>query len=90
MTFNMRYWVMINIPGDCFASMLRGVIKAFGLQNNIVIFHIILEGLFQSFMTYYFGFFLEQGLTGIWMVRTITIYTICGFYLRLLYNLDWF
>ena len=86
----MRCWVVANIMGECFVSMLRGVIKAFGLQKKIVVFHFVLEGVFQTVLTYLFGFYWEQGLKGIWLVRTITIYLNFAYYLVLLYKLDWF
>lgn len=48
----------INIIPDCMAGLLRGVIKALAIQDQIVLPHMICQGLLSNLLTYYFGFYL--------------------------------
>ena len=87
---SMKFWLVINIHGDCFASMLRGVIKAFGMQKSIMLPHIVAQGFMGTFLTWFFGFYLGYGLDGIWMAKTIVIYSMIACYVFILYRMDWF
>jgi hypothetical protein len=41
-------------------------------------------------LTWFFGFFLEQGLTGIWIAKTIQVILLNVVYVWILYKTDWF
>ena len=90
LAFDLRIWVMINIPGDALACMIRGAIKALGLQKRIILVHVYGQGILGMILTYYFGFHLEMGLVGIWMAKTCVIYFVISYYLVILYQTDWF
>ena len=81
---------IINIIPDCFSEMLRGSIKGLGIQSKILIPHILIQGLLGLVLTWFFGFFLEQGLIGIWIAKTIQVFLLNIVYIWILYNTDWF
>jgi Na+-driven multidrug efflux pump len=65
--------------------MIRGIIKALGIQNRILMAHVIVQGFFGGILTYFFGFYLGLGLNGIWLAKTCMIYSLVFYYIRVLY-----
>ena len=57
----MKLIFCINIILDNMAGVLRGAIKSLAIQNQIVMPHIICQGLLSNIFTYYFGFVLFEG-----------------------------
>jgi hypothetical protein len=53
-----KFMVILNIIPDCFAPMLRGPIKALGIQSKLVIPYFIISGVFSTPLTWFFGFYL--------------------------------
>ena len=43
-----------------------------------------------SFLTFLFGFYFDLGLNGVWLAKTCMTYFLIGYYLVILYRLDWF
>lgn len=90
LSFSLRAWLVINIPTDCFAYVIRGVIKALGMQQSILMAHLIGQGILGSFLTFLFGFYFDLGLNGVWLAKTCMTYFLITYYLVILYRLDWF
>lgn len=86
---SMRPWIIANVPITCFASMIRGIIKALGIQNRILMAHVIVQGIFGLILTYFFGFYMDLGLNGIWLAKTCMIYSLVGYYIIVLRRADW-
>ena len=89
-SFCMRGWVLMNMPLDCFTYMVRGALKALGLQKRIVLPHFLGQGILSCLLTFLFGFYLKLELNGIWLANTLVNFFLIGYYLVILRKLDWF
>ena len=69
--------------------MTRGFIKALGIQNRIMMAHLIVQGFFGLILTYLFGFYFDFGLNGIWLAKTCMIYSLVFYYIFVLRRADW-
>jgi len=74
---------------DMFKGMLKGVIKALGIQNRCLLVNI--SGHWCIFMTllYLFPFKLKMGQTGIWIAKLILEWYIMLAYCLITYCADW-
>ena len=72
------------------AGLLRGVIKALAVQDQIVMPHLIFQGVVSNILTYFFGFYLyPRDLYGIWIGKTIVSLLIIVSYIYVLYKCNW-
>jgi Na+-driven multidrug efflux pump len=81
---------LINIMPDSFRSNLRGVIKALELQQRIVWVHIIGSGFLNTALIYFFAFYLDLGLEGIWIAKIIMELYLNVCYLWVIHTSDWY
>lgn len=86
----LRFMICLNIIPDCLAGMLRGVFKGLGIQAKLIKPHIIYFGFLSTLCTWYFCFYLDLGLIGIWIAKTVVAVLINIAYLIILYKTDWF
>jgi len=62
---------LFNFLPDNSRSVLRGVVKALGMQMRVMDVHIV-QLVINVFANWYFPFYLGMGLWGIWIAKTIT------------------
>ena len=82
-------WYMINLIPDSARGQLRGVIKGLGLQSEIIMIHLLCQGIFSVFLTWQLAFKMELGLSGIWISKIIGDSIVTLYYIYLLYSADW-
>ena len=81
--------IVMNIFPDLFKGMLKGVIKALGIQYKAVYVHIFCHwGVFVG-LTYLFAFHYNLGIAGLWYAKICLEWSIVSFYTFIIYNSDW-
>ena len=79
----------LNIMIDCLCAFLRGVIRALGLQNSLIIPHVFGQGVVSGMLTWYIAFEKGHGYEGIWEAKTIVSVYLLICYVRIIYKADW-
>ena len=83
-------WVFsINIFPDCYSGMLRGVIKALGIQKQTVCINLSGHWGISVTLQLFLGFYLRMGLEGMWIAVVINIFFIVSAYYVLIMKTDW-
>jgi Na+-driven multidrug efflux pump len=74
---------------DTYKGMLKGVIRALALQSKAVYINLSGHWLVNLTSMYFFAFYLEMGLIGLWISKLVLEYYIFTMYLILIYRKDW-
>merc|ERR1712166_1266991 len=83
-------WVFsINTFPDCYKGMLKGVIKALGIQNKAVYINISGHWCISVTLQLYLGFKLNMGLEGLWIAKVVNEFYIALAYIIVLRITDW-
>ena len=86
----MKLIFCINIILDNMAGVLRGAIKSLAIQNQILMPHIVCQGILSNIFTYYFGFVAyPNDMIGIWIAKSMVATCLLGYYLVVLAKADW-
>ena len=83
------YLISLNTFPDCFKGMLKGVIKALGLQKKCVYVNISGHWFINLTLQYLLAFHFELGLKGMWIAKVILEFYICVMYYIIVYQADW-
>ena len=83
-------WVFsLNTFPDCYKGMLKGIIKALGIQNKAAYINISGHWCINITLQLYLGFHLKMGLEGIWIAKVINEFYIAAAYIIVLRITDW-
>lgn len=83
-------WVFsLNTFPDCYKGMLKGIIKALGIQNKAAYINISGHWCINITLQLYLGFHLGMGLEGIWIAKVINEFYIAAMYYLVLRITDW-
>lgn len=85
MASDVKMMILLNISGGFPLLMMRGVIKAMGLQYKIIKWHLLLIAVGSPFNIY----FMRFGSIGVWMMRTINVHLLLIPYFFIIYQADW-
>ena len=81
--------MLFNIFPDLFKGMLKGIIKALGIQAKAVKVHIICHWFIFMTLIYVFAFRWKWGLPGMFMAKICLEYCIISSYLLIIKFSDW-
>ena len=83
-------WVFsLNTFPDCYKGMLKGIIKALGIQNKAAYINISGHWCINITLQLYLGFHLNMGLEGIWIAKVVNEFYIAAMYIIVLRITDW-
>jgi MATE family multidrug resistance protein len=83
-------WVFsLNTFPDCYKGMLKGVIKALGIQSKAAYINISGHWCINITLQLYLGFHLKMGLKGIWIAKVVNEFYIFAAYIIVLRITDW-
>jgi len=83
-------WVFsLNTFPDCYKGMLKGIIKALGIQTKAAYINISGHWCINITLQLYLGFHLNMGLEGIWIAKVINEFYIAAMYIIVLRVTDW-
>ena len=74
---------------DTYKGMLKGVIRALALQSKAVYINLSGHWLVNLTSMYFFAFYLDMGLIGLWYSKLILEIYIFTMYLLLINSKDW-
>mmetsp|Transcript_12782 Transcript_12782/g.21611 ORF Transcript_12782/g.21611 Transcript_12782/m.21611 type:complete len:212 (+) Transcript_12782:864-1499(+) len=80
---------VFNIFPDLFKGMLKGIIKALGIQYKAVYVHLICHWGIYPLGAYFFAFYLGWGVEGIWISKIILEWSIVSMYTYIIYFSNW-
>jgi Na+-driven multidrug efflux pump len=69
-----------NIFPDLFKGMLKGVIYALGIQYKAVYVHMITHWMVYPLAVWYFTYYLDLGIVGLWLGKITLEYSILILY----------
>lgn len=83
-------WIIsFNTFPDCYKGMLKGIIKALGVQKYCAYINISGHWCINLTLQYYLGFHLKMGLQGLWLAKLINEFYIMMMYTLLTAFTDW-
>jgi len=83
-------WVFsVNTFPDCYKGMLRGVIKALGLQKKAACINLSGHWGINITLQLLLGVYFGWGLDGLWIGKVLNEYYICSMYYFVLKKADW-
>ena len=87
---NTVIWIIsFNTFPDCYKGMLKGIIKALGVQKYCAYINISGHWCINLTLQYYLGFYLEMGLKGLWLAKLVNEFYIMVMYSLLTAYTDW-
>ena len=69
--------------------MLKGVIKALGIQGKAVYVHLICHWGIFPFSTWFFVFYYDFGIVGLWVAKIILEWSIVSMYTFIISTHSW-
>ena len=83
-------WVCsISTFPDCYKGMLKGVVKALGIQNKAVYLNLSGHWIVNLSLVYVFAFYLNKGIIGFWLAKLVLEIYIFSSYLIMIQMQDW-
>lgn len=83
-------WMLsFNVFPDCFKGMLKGVIKALGIQSKVIPLNLTGHWGINLTLQWYLGLHLNMGIQGLWIAKLILEWYIFGTYFLLVSCQDW-
>ena len=80
---------LLNFIPDALRFVMIGVIKGLGLQNRILVIHMLTQGPQVIALQILFVFVLDWGMIGIWLAKFLVEATILACYIYILTTCDW-
>lgn len=83
-------WLLLfNIYPDLFKGMLKGIIKAKGIQAKAVRVHLVTHWCIFPTLTYLFAFRYDYGIVGLWLAKIGLEVSIVIFYTLIINSVTW-
>ena len=83
------YLLIFNIFPDLFKGMLKGIIKAMGIQHKAVWVHLLCHWFIFPICTYTFAFYYNWGLVGLWVAKIVLEWSIVTCYTFIITISSW-
>ena len=82
-------FLLLNIFPDLFKGMLKGIIKAMGIQHKAVYVHLVCHWMILPTSFYLLAFKLNLAIRGLWMSKIILEVCIVSFYTLIISTSSW-
>ena len=69
--YNLLFVLYFSTFPDCYKGMLKGVIRALALQNKAVYVNLSGHWLVNLTSMYFFAFYMEMGIIGLWYSKLV-------------------
>lgn len=83
------YLLLFNIFPDLFKGMLKGIIKAKGIQHKAVWVHLLCHWMIFPTSTWLFAFHYKWGLVGLWLAKIILEWSVVTCYTFIIWTTPW-